>query len=404
MMNTLYSTRRWLIASWRSLAAEGSHTKISIGAILILMGAVRIFTQQSQLFSDNFQGISGDALLLLTAFLLVLVIFFVSDAAKSTSVPTSYEIVCDVLRSNLKLDAEVAIKLHGVVEDTEYSALKIISEVRQMYDTANTLVTFMDQSSVTFDALDREAINTINHLRGVENFVLKLPAQMKKDLDNVQLISKEINILTGLVDSVKAISMQSHLLSINAAIEGSRAGPSGASFRVIAGEMRKLALNSHQVAAQISQGLHRANLVVTGGIASSIADASERLEHVLAVADSIQKLQDDLAKTSSFYNSRFSVITQYSNDLSGNISEVLGHIQTQDIVSQSIDRMTAAIDQRNFLCEEAAYKFQHGNAELENLPLKLNSIFENYTLEEEKHKHSARHNTTSTGELKIELF
>jgi methyl-accepting chemotaxis protein len=198
--------------------------------------------------------------------------------------------------------------------------------------------------------------------------------------------------------------MQSHLLSINAAIEGSRAGPSGASFRVVAGEMRKLASNSNEVANQISQGLLRANMVVTGGIASSIAKSSERLEVVLAAADSIHKFQENFTGITDFYKSRFSVITQHNHDLALNIAEVLGQIQYQDVVSQGIDRMMAAMSQRNTLLEEANTELHQGFSDCHALPAKLNFIMQTYLIEEEKHKHSARHDEAGATEQKIELF
>jgi methyl-accepting chemotaxis protein len=404
MMNIFSSILRYLMVRWNALAWGLSRTQLSLGAILILIGLLRFFNHQSQLFRDDIFGRPGDSLLLLFAIMMALVTLFVRDAVKPTTLTSSTDPVADVLRSHLKLDAEISIKLKEVVEDTEHSALKIIAEVRQLYDTANTSVNYMDESSVIADALGQEVISTVSHLRGLENFVLQLPGQMKSDLENVQLISKEIKVLSGLVDSVKAISMQSHLLSINAAIEGSRAGPSGASFRVVAGEMRKLALNSHEVASQISQGLLRANLVVTGGIASGIADASERLEDVLAATDSIQMLQDNVARISDFYNSRFQVITKNNKDLAFNISEVLGQIQYQDVVSQCIDRMTVAISQRNSLLEDTALQLQNGDAEIEKLSQKIDLISQSYRTEEDKHMHSERHETAATSELKIELF
>jgi methyl-accepting chemotaxis protein len=252
--------------------------------------------------------------------------------------------------------------------------------------------------------MGKEIIESVEHLRKVEDFVTHLPAQMKSDLDNVQLISEEINALADLVGAVKAISMQSHLLSINAAIEGSRAGPSGASFRVVAGEMRKLAANSNEVANQISQGLMRANLVVTGGVASSIAMATERLNVVLAATESIHKFQDNFSGITEFYKARFEVITQHNNELAVNISEVLGQIQYQDVVSQIIDRLLFAMNHRNELYKGLTADLSQGDFNSESLVPKLNLILQNYLIEEEKHKHSARHHGDSAGELKIELF
>jgi methyl-accepting chemotaxis protein len=387
-----------------SIIQSMTRTKIALGSVLVLIGFFRFFSDHFFQTSDGWLARPGDTLLVLIALFLTAVIFFSLDSQPLPALNPSSNPLDEILKSHLNLDAEIGKKLVEVVEDTENSALKIITEVRQLYDAASTLVVYLDESRSTADSMGQEVVDSVQHLRGIENFVLQLPAQMKSDLNNVQLISNEIKALVGLVDAVKAISMQSHLLSINAAIEGSRAGPSGASFRVVAGEMRKLASNSNEVATQISQGLIRANLVVTGGIASSIAEASQRLKEVLAAADSLQKLQDNFTGITDFYNSRFAVITQHNKDLALNIAEVLGQIQYQDVVSQCIDRMIVAMNERNTLFEDSNTQLHQGDFEPDNLAPQLDFILQNYLIEEEKHKHSARHHGVGDGELKVELF
>lgn len=404
MLSTLQ--RSWLptsSATSKKLSAA-TRTQISLGCLIVALCFFRFFSDFVFKSSDAWLGRPGDSLLILSGIFLVLLAFSVRDNKEIAVQASASKPLDELLNSHLNLDAEIEKKLIEVVADTENSALKIITEVRQLYDAANTLVIYLDDSKVTADNMGKEIVESVEHLRKVEEFVQQLPAQMKSDLDNVQLISEEINALTDLVGAVKAISMQSHLLSINAAIEGSRAGSSGAAFRVVAGEMRKLASNSNEVANQINQGLMRANLVVTGGVATSIALASERLEVVLAAADSIHKFQSNFAGITDFYKSRFTVITQHNNDLALNIAEVLGQIQYQDVVSQCIDRLLFAMNHRNALFKDANTQLHQGTMDRDALPAKLDLILHNYLIEEEKHKHSARHEGDSAGELKIELF
>ncbi len=88
------------------------------------------------------------------------------------------------------------------------------------------------------------------------------------------------NEIVGLID---AVSADTDLLSLNAAIEASRAGASGRGFAVIAGEIRRLAGETHGVTsavsgvvAEVSRESTALRVVIghVGGSAAAIADAA----------------------------------------------------------------------------------------------------------------------------------
>ena len=327
------------------------------------------------------------------------------EASSSSSVQSHvFAPVVALLETHLQLDQEIDKKLQEVVVDTENSALDIIRQVRSLYDTANTLVTYLESSSPQTNSLGQDIVDSVAYLVEIGAFIEQLPSKMTRDLNSVQSVVKEIKELNGLVGSVQAMSMQSHLLAINAAIEGSRAGPSGAAFRVVADEMRLLAANSNEVAVQINAGLKRALSVVEEGMATSIAESSQGLEDVSHAVASIGKLQDNFQDMSQYFKTRFAVATKHNENLAKDISSVLGHIQYQDVVSQCVGRMRTAIAQRNAFLQTVAGQPQLTPEDLAQLPEILGQILEAYLQEEKKHKHSARHEEEATTELKFELF
>ncbi len=57
--------------------------------------------------------------------------------------------------------------------------------------------------------------------------------------------------ITNISRKIQDLTEQTNLLSLNAAIEAARAGQAGAGFAVVAGEVKGLAMNAEQAAAEI---------------------------------------------------------------------------------------------------------------------------------------------------------
>ena len=383
-----------------------------IGALVALVLG-RALPDASMAWVDPFLGRPGDAWLLIALALLGCWLWLsrpsldplVSQSRSHTPAAEPQRLLAaNLLASHLRLEQAIDHKLLEVVADTEGSATAIIQEVRALYDSSHKLVAYLDSSGLRGSTMENDISDCVDFLLDLGKFVHQLPDKMKRDMESVQSVVKEINDLSELVSSVQAIAMQSHLLAINAAIEGSHAGPSGAAFRVVATEMRTLASNSSDVASRINLGLARARNVVGNTMADSMSESSEQLQTVSAAGDSILRLQENFEDMRQFYKIRFSVITKYNEDLLQEIAEVLGHIQYQDVVSQCIERIRVATAERNAFFENAMQQNSQDPAELAQLPAGLQQILDKFLVEEEKHLHSARHGEESGSDLKIELF
>ena len=383
--------------------------RIILVAALLVMGLGRLLPDVYLSHWDRLIGRPGDTALVGVFTLLVGLLWSMrrrSDPRVGLIhlKPRSFEPVEAMLASHLRLEQAIDHKLQEVVDDTERSALSIIQEVRDLYDTSHKLVAYLDSSGLRGSTMEAEISDCVSFLVELGSFVHDLPDKMRRDMSSVQLVVKEITDLSALVGSVQAISMQSHLLAINAAIEGSHAGPSGAAFRVVAHEMRKLATHSSEVSTQIKEGLMRAQHVVVNSMAASLSESAQQLESVSQADASIQKLNENVEDMRQFYKIRVAVVTKYNEDLLREIAEVLGHIQYQDVVSQCIDRIRLATAQRNAFFQSAVGVAAQADGDLVNLPSQLDEIVARFLNEEDKHRHSARHEPQTGGELKIELF
>lgn len=402
--NALRASALHLLRIWHENVSSIAPGGLLFGASLAALVACRLLPASSFQGIDSLIGRSGDALLLLAVLLLVaarVLHGWRPNKVQDEQATASLGVILDI---HLQLDQKIDEKLGEVVDDTERSALSIMQQVRQLYDTAGKLVTYLDGTNLTAGDLGEEIADSMAYLVDIGAFIAHLPGRMERDLQNVQIVAQEIKALGGLVEAVQAISMQSHLLAINAAIEASRAGSAGAAFRVVADEVRNLASNSNAVASRIADGLSRAHNAVEQGMASGIKASSQQLGAVSNAAESIRKLQGNLEDMSQYYKTRFADVTKHNEDLAADIAEVLGQIQYQDVVRQCIERIRHAMANRNAFFQNAVAAAEREGADLAQLPELLEQVLGEYLTEEMKHKHSAREAPEAGSELKIELF
>jgi methyl-accepting chemotaxis protein len=198
---------------------------------------------------------------------------------------------------------------------------------------------------------------------------------------------------------VQTISMQSHLLSINAAIEASRAGPAGQAFKVVADEVRALAANSHAAATRIGGSLGRINGILKQGLEQSAAQSASDLCHITETAQAVTRLRASFDRVNGSYHARFVEMQELGDAMSFGSSEVLGQLQYQDVVRQCVERLRAAVAQRNLVLG-GAFGSVAGVPEPAVLAGLLGDVVEEYLAGEALHGGTP----AQGGGLAIELF
>lgn len=309
-----------------------------------------------------------------------------------------------LIAHQLRLDGAITEQLQVVIDDTESSAMSLIQQVRKLNDTAATLLGYLGHSGHSARNLEQEIEGSVASIVKINAFVHGLPDMIRHDMEIIQGAAiKEIDGLGGFIQIIKEISKQTNLLALNASIEAARAGDAGRGFSVVADEVRKLSVRSAEAATLIESGLKGAQQTMFNGLRLSPIEA--QVSEAGAIVDSIQRLQENYDDIRQYYRTLFSVVTEHNTNLAVEITEVLGQIQSQDVIRQRIERAATASALRNDVFGRLPQRLGEAGADLAELPVQMLAVLDEYLANEERHAPSPAGAAGQTDGLpKFELF
>ncbi|MCP3033076.1 methyl-accepting chemotaxis protein [Halobacillus sp. A1] len=159
------------------------------------------------------------------------------------------------------------LKVATNITHRQKNITEVVSNLQQMSETLNTKA---EEGMAHHEHLTRK----VEQIAAISNENTAILESLKSKADEIQHVVK----------TIRAISSQTNLLSLNAAIEAARAGEHGRGFEVVAKEVRKL---SNQVEASIQEVNHSIE-----NITSEITKISTGTVNIQKdVKDGVQKIQ-----------------------------------------------------------------------------------------------------------------
>jgi methyl-accepting chemotaxis protein len=314
---------------------------------------------------------------------------------------------CGAVKGLRQLDDHMLVQLQHAVGLSETSSLRMIQRVTGLRQLSAKLMAYLATAQAQSARMQDEIDKNGSIVAELAAFVQQLPQQIAQERAYLEQLVAEVRRLSGITETIRGMARQTEILSINAAIAAAQAGEAGRGFSVLAGEVRRLALQSNQSAQEIDQ--HIRHLVDTVQQRSS-GEFAERLRgnetEAARLLDLTNKLDEGYLDMRQFYGMLLTAVTEHNGALDHDITQLLDTAQFQDVFKQIVDRLGPAFDSRHAVLSDLIARLRAGQPDTAPVDAQAEALAGDYLQAEAAHRDPDLPAEAAPGEplQRIELF
>ncbi|MFQ2607897.1 methyl-accepting chemotaxis protein [Aeromonas caviae] len=242
--------------------------------------------------------------------------------------------------------ADAALRIAASAEQTNQA-------VNSQRDQLAQLATAMNEMSATIADVAGHAENTARDTQDATSEAGLGNQDVHASVHGIQALATEVEQATSQVNQLKegvmqisevtavisAISEQTNLLALNAAIEAARAGEQGRGFAVVADEVRQLASRTRQSTEEIQ---------------STITQLQQRAVTAANAMDASRKLAESSVNQSEKAGQDLSLIVNHIQHVSDMATQIATAAEQQSMVAEDMNRNVSGINDSALEMSQAA--------------------------------------------------
>jgi methyl-accepting chemotaxis protein len=163
-------------------------------------------------------------------------------------------------------------------------------------------------------------------------------------LQTVKALEGASGSLRDMAEDVAKIARQTNLLSINAAIEAARAGPSGRGFAVVAAEVRRLSTESGETGSRISAEINGFGQHMAGALSHAAEHAGRDVATIQSAEQTVKEVTQEVHTALLEMNNRAADLAAHSAAVRSQVQQLMVAFQFQDRMQQILDQVCDSIN------------------------------------------------------------
>lgn len=261
------------------------------------------------------------------------------DKILKTLIKELSEVAGSVKRSYSEIASgsiEIAASLQHITEtSTKQTALaeNTVSEAKTLGHTIQSILNKAESMMLRSRKMKEANLSGVKQIQNLQkNFESNQKASQAVTLAIADLASQSRGV-TSIIEKIKSIADQTHLLSLNASIEAARAGDMGLGFAVVASEVGKLADQSsrstkeiYSIVTQINQSIQLAKQQMQAS-ESFLQSSENAVKKTVGSFQDIETSVEEVAEYNESFVKDIETINELKTTTIDNSQKILDEIQ-----------------------------------------------------------------------------